>query len=101
MFSMIPHYYIILQLIMMNPTTKSGLDFQDLARGGERNYSCSFLVNLDADLMTLTNPRGNFLDLSRDVLIAHTERIVEQICSRWAMAGIINCLPINSVMNTA
>ena len=71
---------------MMNSNTKSGLDFQDLARGGERNYSCSFLVNLDADLMALTNPQGNFLDLSRDVLVAHTERIIDQISSRWAKA---------------
>ena len=73
---------------MMNPAAKSGLDFQELARGGEtllllfslftfsshpltvvmnlssqiylivfflfvgeRNYSCSFLVNLDSDLL--------------------------------------------------
>ena len=67
---------------MMNSNTKSGLDFQDLARGGERNYSCSFLVNLDPDLMLLTNPEGNFLDMARDVLIAHTRRIMDQITSR-------------------
>jgi hypothetical protein len=70
---------------MMNSNAKSGLDFQDLARGGERNYSCSFLVNLDADLMGLSNPRGNFLDLARDVLVAHTERIIDQISSRLAI----------------
>ena len=69
---------------MMNSNNKSGLDFQDLARGGERNYSCSFLVNLDADFMGLTNPQGNFLDLARDVLVAHTERIIDQISSRLA-----------------
>ena len=74
---------------MMNPSTKSGLDFHDLARGGERNYSCSFLVNLDADLLSLSNPEGSFLDLSRDVLIAHTERIVEQITTRWAVCLIV------------
>ena len=69
---------------MMNSNPKSGLDFHDLARGGERNYSCSFLVNLDADLMGLSNPQGNFLDLARDVLVAHTERIIDQISSRLA-----------------
>ena len=69
---------------MMNSNAKTGLDFQDLARGGERNYSCSFLVNLDADLMGLSNPQGNFLDLARDVLVAHTERIIDQISSRLA-----------------
>ena len=69
---------------MMNSSTKSGLNFQDMARGGERNYSCSFLVNLDADLMGLSNPQGNFLDLARDVLVAHTERIIDQLSSRLA-----------------
>ena len=69
---------------MMNSNTKSGLDFHDLARGGERNYSCSFLVNLDADLMGLSNPQVNFLDMARDVLVAHTERIIDQISSRLA-----------------
>ena len=69
---------------MMNSNAKTGLDFQDLARGGERNYSCSFIVNLDADLMGLSNPQGNFLDLARDVLVAHTERIIDQISSRLA-----------------
>ena len=39
----------------MNPAAKSGLDFQELARGGERNYSCSFLVNLDSDLLRWDN----------------------------------------------
>ena len=42
----------------MTAKTQTGLDFQDLAKGGERNYSCSFLVNLDPDLMSLTNPGG-------------------------------------------
>ena len=88
-----PNYtYFTLQRLdlrqaMMNPAAKSGLDFQELARGGEilllllslftffspfdscdefeqsdlfdcfflfvgeRNYSCSFLVNLDSDLL--------------------------------------------------
>ena len=66
----------------MTAKTQTGLDFQDLAKGGERNYSCSFLVNLDPDLMALTNPRGNFLDKARDALAAHTTRIIEQIRQR-------------------
>ena len=66
----------------MTAKTQTGLDFQDLAKGGERNYSCSFLVNLDPDLMALTNPGGNFLDKARDALGAHTTRIIEQIRQR-------------------
>ena len=54
----------------MNSTAKSGLDFQDLARGGERNYSCSFLVNLDSDLLALANPQRSFLGLAEEVLPA-------------------------------
>ena len=30
-----------------------GMDFFALARGGERSYSTSFLINLDPDLLTL------------------------------------------------
>ena len=90
---MLNYTYFTLQRLdlhqaMMNPAAKSGLDFQELARGGEilllllslftfsshpltvvmnlssqiylivfflfvgeRNYSCSFLVNLDSDLL--------------------------------------------------
>ena len=66
----------------MTAKTQTGLDFQDLAKGGERNYSCSFLVNLDPDLMSLTNPGGNFLDQARDALVAHTTRIIRQIRQR-------------------
>jgi len=46
----------------MTAKTHTGLDFQDLAKGGERNYSCSYLVNLDPDLIFLTNTGGNFID---------------------------------------
>ena len=69
-------------VMAMTAKTQTGLDFQDLAKGGERNYSCSFLVNLDPDLMSLTNPGGNFLDKARDALAAHTTRIIEQIRQR-------------------
>ena len=66
----------------MTAKTHTGLDFQDLARGGERNYCCSYLVNLDPDLMSLTNQSANLLDQARDALAAHTARIVEQIAQR-------------------
>ena len=67
---------------MLNTTTKAGLEFKDLAKGLEKNYSCSFLVNLDHDLMHLIMPGRNFIDAARDVLIGHTERIFQQINER-------------------
>ena len=66
----------------MTAKAQTGLDFQELARGGERSYSCSYLVSLDPDLMALTNPRGNYLDQARDALAGHTTRIMEQIKQR-------------------
>ena len=67
----------------MTAKTQTGLDFQDLAKGGERNYSCSFLVNLDPDLIFLSNPAGgNFLDQARNVLAGHTTRVIDQIVQR-------------------
>jgi hypothetical protein len=36
--------------------------------------------------MALSNPQGFFLDLSRAVLVAHTERIIDQISSRSGRA---------------
>ena len=66
----------------MTAKVHTGLDFQDLARGGERNYSCSYLVNLDPDLLMLTNPAGNYVDQARHVLAGHTSRIIEQIKER-------------------
>ena len=65
--------------------TQTGLDFQDLAKGGERNYSCSYLVNLDPDLIFLTNNGGNFLDEARKVLAGHTTRIINQIVQRYCL----------------
>ena len=68
--------------------TQTGLDFQDLAKGGERNYSCSYLVNLDPDLIFLTNNGGNFLDQARNVLAAHTTRVINQIVQRCLLLYI-------------
>ena len=45
---------------------RGGLDFYTLARGAERSYSCSFLVNLDPDLLTLCSREdATTLDLAR------------------------------------
>ena len=66
----------------MTAKTHTGLDFQDLAKGGERNYSCSYLVNLDPDLMFLTNTDANFLDQARTVVAGHTSRVIDQIVQR-------------------
>jgi len=66
----------------MNPAAKSGLDFQELARGGERNYSCSFLVNLDSDLLSLAHPERSFLDVSGSILTSHSTRILDQLSAR-------------------
>ncbi len=45
-------------------------------RGTERAYSCSFLVNLDPDLLSLCSREdATTLDLARDALISHTRRI--------------------------
>ena len=66
----------------MTAKTHTGLDFQDLAKGGERNYSCSYLVNLDPDLMFLTNTGANFLDQARTVVAGHTSRVIDQIVQR-------------------
>ena len=78
----------------MTAKVQTGLDFQDLARGGERNYSCSFLVNLDPDLLMLTNPSGNFVDQARNVLAGHTARIIEQIKER-----LVSMQPIRVIIN--
>ena len=59
---------------------RGGLDFYTLARGTERSYSCSFLVNLDPDLLSLCSREdASTLDLARDALISHTRRIFKFI----------------------
>ena len=73
----------------MTAKVQTGLDFHDLARGGERNYSCSFLVNLDPDLLMLTNPSGNIVDQARHVLAGHTARIIEQIKERLVCSSLL------------
>jgi len=68
--------------LRMNSTTKSGLEFHDLARGGERNYCCSYLVSLDCDLLSLACPDRSFLSMAGDVLAGHCTRILDQLSSR-------------------
>ena len=47
---------------------------------GEKSYSCSFLVNLDPDLLSLCSREdATTLDLARDALISHTKRIFKFI----------------------
>ncbi len=59
---------------------RGGLDFYTLARGTERSYSCTFLVNLDPDLLSLCSREdASTLDLARDALISHTRRIFKFI----------------------
>jgi hypothetical protein len=56
---------------------RGGLDFTALARGGERSYSTSFLVNLDPDLLALCGMSA--FDMSVDALVGHTKRIFQQV----------------------
>jgi hypothetical protein len=62
---------------------RGGLDFFALARGGERSYSTSFLVNLDPDLLTLcAGDDRTAYDLSLDALIGYTSRIFKMITTK-------------------
>ncbi|CAB4055533.1 unnamed protein product [Lepeophtheirus salmonis] len=62
---------------------RSGLDFYSLVRGMERSYSCTYLINLDADLLGLcADEDRNALDLARDALISHTNRIFSEIIEK-------------------
>jgi len=62
--------------------TRAGMDFSDLSRGGERNYSCSYLVNLDPDVLKLALPEESYIDTSRNILIQHVLRIMDQLATR-------------------
>lgn len=62
---------------------RGGLDFNALARGGERSYSTSYLVNLDPDLLTLCAKEGETAyDLSLSALAGHTKRIFKMITTK-------------------
>ena len=64
--------------------TRGGLDFNILARGNEKSYSTSFLVDLEPDLLTLcsTGKKETPFDLSKKVLVGHTKRIFKQLFNR-------------------
>ena len=56
---------------------RGGLDFTALARGQEKNYSTSYLINLDPDLLSLCGVSA--FDMSVDALIGHTKRVFQQV----------------------
>ena len=62
---------------------RGGMDFYALARGGERSYSTSFLINLDPDLLSLcttdSSQTNSTYQLCRQALTAHTQRIFKMI----------------------
>ena len=59
---------------------RGGLDFFALARGGERSYSTSFLVNLDPDLLSLcASAESSTYQLCLQALSGHTQRIFKMI----------------------
>ena len=59
---------------------RGGMDFFALARGGERSYSTSFLINIDPDLLTLcAGESQSAFDLSLTGLIGHTNRVFRMI----------------------
>ena len=63
---------------------RGGLDFNALARGGDKNYSTSFLINLEPDLLKLCaqGVKDTTFDLSKRALINHTKRIMKHVQSR-------------------
>ena len=59
--------------------SRNGVDLTELSRGRVRNYSCSDTIALDPGLMRLLEPDRNILDLSRDVIAAHTRNVLNEI----------------------
>ena len=78
---------------------RGGMDFFALARGGERSYSTSFLINLDPDLLALCSPalpeNDSAYDLSVAALASHTQRIFRliQAKSKREIDQVINLYP--------
>lgn len=46
-------------------------------RGTERNYSTSFLINLDPDLLSLCGTSA--FDLTEEAIVGHTKRIFQTV----------------------
>ena len=59
---------------------RGGIDFFALARGSERSYTTSFLINLDPDLLALcAGTEASAYDFSVTALIGHVKRVFELV----------------------
>ena len=56
--------------------------FSELSRGEVKNFCCDESLALDHDLVQLLQPEKNLLDLYRDVLAAHTNRLLAKLVQR-------------------
>ena len=56
--------------------------FSELSRGEVKNFCCEESLALDHDLVQLLQPEKNLLDLYRDVLAAHTNRLLAKLVQR-------------------
>ena len=54
-------------------------DTQDLFKSKDRNYSCSFLVNMDPSLMALISPGTNLVDSAKNV---HSLDVLNRVAFR-------------------
>ena len=59
------------------------MEFSELSRGQIKNFCCDQTVALDPDLVQLLQPEKNVLDLYRDVLAAHTNRVIQKLVQRY------------------
>ena len=57
-------------------------DTQDLFKSKDRNYSCSFLVNMDPSLMALISPGTNLVDSAKNVLVGHSLDVLNRVAFR-------------------
>ena len=58
------------------------MDFSELSRGDVKNFCCDQAISLDCDLVRLLQPERNVLDQYRDVLVAHSQIILQKIVER-------------------
>ena len=57
-------------------------------QNGDRNYSCSYLVNLDHNLMKLLKPNINFVDSALKVLVGHAIDVLARVSERRSVKCI-------------
>ena len=62
--------------------SKDGANFHDLASGNVKNFSCTNTIVLDHDLLQLADDETNILDIFRNILAAHTTRLLEAVEER-------------------